>query len=122
MGLVVREFLLVAHSGQRLERASEFLAPGTRAHRVQSESPLTVKRSPDEYAEHVREMVRDFAPVRVGPDETHALDTENLRGVAPDAFLKIDLGVVLFEWTNSGVAFNGRWGQRPNSRVLAPAV
>lgn len=66
---VVKEFLLVVRSGQDPDRASEFLAPRTRAHQVQSEAPLIVERSPAEYAEHVREMQCDYGDFSLSIDE-----------------------------------------------------
>ncbi|NES26134.1 ester cyclase [Micromonospora terminaliae] len=53
---VVGDFLRYVRSGQEPQRAAEFMAPTVRAHQVQSEDLATVERTPDDYAEHVREM------------------------------------------------------------------
>lgn len=53
---VVRDFLTVVRSGAQPERAGEFMAPEVAAHQLQGEDPVTVTRTPQEYAEHVREM------------------------------------------------------------------
>lgn len=53
---VVGDFLRYVRSGRNPQRAAEFMAPAVRAHQVQSEDLASVERTPDGYAEHVREM------------------------------------------------------------------
>ncbi len=60
---VVRGFLLDVRSGEHLERAGSYLAPHVTAHQGRPGAVHgVVTRSPDEYAEHVREMLRDAGP------------------------------------------------------------
>ncbi|MGK5740971.1 ester cyclase [Micromonospora sp. URMC 103] len=53
---VVADFLRFVRSGAAPQRASEFMAPVVRAHQVRAEDLATVERTPDDYADHVREM------------------------------------------------------------------
>lgn len=53
---LVRAFFEQVRSGRHPDRAGEFLAPLVRAHQLVSEDPISVERTPQEYAEHVREM------------------------------------------------------------------
>ncbi|TDO66511.1 SnoaL-like polyketide cyclase [Kribbella sp. VKM Ac-2571] len=53
---LVRAFLLQVRSGQHPEYAERFLAQKVLAHQVQAENPVTLERSPRDYAEHVEEM------------------------------------------------------------------
>lgn len=57
---VVKSFLEEVRSGRSPERAGEYMAPRVLAHQVQSEDPRTVERSPEDYAEHVREMTESW--------------------------------------------------------------
>ena len=60
---VVRGFLLDVRSGERLERAGSYLAPLVTAHQGRPGAVHdVVVRSPDEYADHVRQMLRDLGP------------------------------------------------------------
>ncbi|BCJ26447.1 ester cyclase [Actinocatenispora sera] len=54
---LVREFLLEVRSGRHPERTDRYLAPEVRAHQVQAEDPVTVVRTPQQYTEHVHEML-----------------------------------------------------------------
>jgi predicted ester cyclase len=54
---LVRGFLSEVRSGRHPERAGRYLAPEVRAHQVQSEDPVTVVRTPQQYTEHVQEML-----------------------------------------------------------------
>jgi len=58
------EFLTHVRSGRDPDRATDLMAPVVLAHQVQSEDEVTVERTPQNYAEHVREMIEtwgDFA-------------------------------------------------------------
>lgn len=66
---VVADFIRYVRSGLQPQRAAEFLAPVVRAHQVQSEHPVTIERTPDEYAEHVREMTAAWGDFTVVVDE-----------------------------------------------------
>ncbi|MGY0004137.1 ester cyclase [Micromonospora sp. I033] len=57
---VVGDFLRYVRSGREPQRTAEFMAPVVRAHQVQSEDLTTVERTPDDYAEHVREMTASW--------------------------------------------------------------
>ena len=57
---VVREFLKNVRSGLRPDDAKLYMADTVLAHQVISENPTTVKRTPKNYADHVREFIRLF--------------------------------------------------------------
>lgn len=59
---LVRAFFADVRSGRQPDRAGEFLAPLVHAHQLVSEDPMSVERTPREYAEHVREMQAVFGP------------------------------------------------------------
>lgn len=69
---LVREFFSVVRSGAAPRRAGDFMAPRVRAHQVQAEAPTTVERTPDQYAEHVEEMLAVYGPFRLTVDEVLA--------------------------------------------------
>ncbi|MGW1224339.1 ester cyclase [Streptomyces sp. NPDC002530] len=66
---LVRQFLLDVRSGRHPERAGDFMAPRVRAHQVVSEAPAVVKRTPEQYAEHVREMLDAYGEFTLTVDE-----------------------------------------------------
>src|SRR5689334_22232064 len=66
---VVTDFLHYVRSGVAPERASEFMAPVVLAHQVQSEGEVTIERSPDDYAEHVHEMIARWGQFTLTVDE-----------------------------------------------------
>jgi predicted ester cyclase len=59
---IVREFLLVVRSGKDPNRASEYLAHLVLAHQVNAENPVTVTRTPQNYADHVGEFLKLYGP------------------------------------------------------------
>ena len=60
---VVRGFLRDVRSGRRPDRADRYLAPRVRAHQGRPGSAhAVVERSPGQYADHVREMLRAAGP------------------------------------------------------------
>ena len=65
----VSEFFRVVRSGEQPDRAAEYLAATVLAHQVRSDSPETIQRDPDGYADHVREMVAMFGPFSLTIDE-----------------------------------------------------
>lgn len=66
---VVESFLATVRSGRAPELAGEYLAGRVRAHQVESENPVTIERTPDEYAAHVREMLDTWGPFELSIDE-----------------------------------------------------
>lgn len=59
---VVRAFFAEVRSGRNPDRAHEFMAPRVLAHQVTSESPHTIERTPQDYADHVREFLAALGP------------------------------------------------------------
>ncbi len=57
---VVRQFLLEVRSGLYPEKANEYMGDTVLAHQVNSENPVTVKRTPASYTAHVREFLELF--------------------------------------------------------------
>jgi predicted ester cyclase len=66
---VVREFLEVVRSGVDPGQADRLMAAAVIAHQVQAEDPATITRTPQEYAEHVEEMLAAYGPFRLEIDE-----------------------------------------------------
>ncbi|MGK5683810.1 ester cyclase [Actinoplanes sp. URMC 104] len=57
---VVTEFLTHVRSGRDLSRAAGLMAPVVLAHQVQSEDEATIERTPQNYVEHVQEMIETW--------------------------------------------------------------
>lgn len=57
---LVRLFLSEVRSGKFPERAHLYMAGTVVAHQIQSEDPVSIERTPEEYANHVREFIRLF--------------------------------------------------------------
>ncbi len=54
---VVQAFLEEVRSGKAPEKAPLYLAPTVLAHQLNAENETTVRRSPEQYADHVREFL-----------------------------------------------------------------
>ncbi|MFB7513170.1 ester cyclase [Streptomyces sp. NPDC056144] len=65
----VRQFLLQVRSGQHPDRAGRFMADRVRAHQVVSEAPMVVERTPQQYTEHVQEMLDAYGAFTLTVDE-----------------------------------------------------
>ncbi|WP_203827561.1 ester cyclase [Actinoplanes palleronii] len=78
---VVTEFLAYVRSGRDPSRAVALMAPQVRAHQVQSEDPVTIMRSPADYAEHVQEMVDTWGDFH--------LQVEDLLVDGPRAYVRL---------------------------------
>jgi predicted ester cyclase len=78
---VVTEFLAYVRSGRDPKRAGALMAPQVRAHQVHSEDPVTIVRSPAEYAEHVREMIETWGDFH--------LQVEDLLVDGPRAYVRL---------------------------------
>ena len=59
---IIREFLLVVRSGKDPDRAGEYLADQVLAHQVNAENPVSVPRTPGNYADHVKEFLKLYGP------------------------------------------------------------
>ncbi|MEK8129111.1 ester cyclase [Paenibacillus filicis] len=57
---VVRLFFEKVRSGRELGDAQKYMAPRVLAHQMTAEQEVTVERTPDDYADHVREMQEAF--------------------------------------------------------------
>lgn len=57
---IIQSFLLEVRSGKNPDATADYIADSVRAHQVASEAPVTVVRTPAEYAEHVREMKAEY--------------------------------------------------------------
>ena len=57
---IVRTFFEEVRSGRNPDYASQVMAEQVLAHQVISEEEVTVKRTPSDYAEHVREMIEAY--------------------------------------------------------------
>jgi predicted ester cyclase len=66
---IVHQFLLQVRSGLHPDRASYFMADRVRAHQVISEAPVVVERTPQQYTEHVEEMLDAYGAFTLTVDE-----------------------------------------------------
>lgn len=57
---IVQHFLEEVRSGKHPEKAAEYMADTVLAHQVNSENPVTVKRTPANYTAHVQEFLSMF--------------------------------------------------------------
>lgn len=57
---IVKNFLLEVRSGKYPDRAKNFMTDTVLAHQVVSENPVTVMRTPQNYADHIREFLEMF--------------------------------------------------------------
>lgn len=58
--VIVSEFFKIVRSGKEINRASEFMAEKVTAHQVQAENEYSVTRSPQDYTDHVQEMLDEY--------------------------------------------------------------
>jgi predicted ester cyclase len=65
----VRQFLLQVRSGLHPDRADRFMADRVQAHQVVSEAPTVVERTPQQYTEHVQEMLDAYGAFTLTVDE-----------------------------------------------------
>jgi predicted ester cyclase len=71
---IVADFLNEVRSGANPERAADFMTDRVLAHQVVAEEELTVERTPEQYAAHVRDMLDAYGPFRFRVDELIAED------------------------------------------------
>jgi len=57
---VVRDFLQVVRSGKAPQRAAEFMADTVIAHQMNAEKQEAIKRTPQNYTEHVRDFLSQY--------------------------------------------------------------
>ncbi|WP_200811102.1 ester cyclase [Demequina sp. NBRC 110057] len=98
---LVRRFLLEVRSGDFPERAVDFMAPVVLAHQVVSEAPVTVERSPANYAAHVGEMLDAYGRFSFRLDE-----------------LLADGARVYARWTQVGTDQDASDGREPTGRPV----
>lgn len=71
---VVRLFFEEVRSGRNPDKALELMTDVVLAHQVKSEAPVTVERSPQNYADHVREMQAEWGNFELEVQEMLAQD------------------------------------------------
>jgi hypothetical protein len=57
---IVLGFLTEVRSGAYPERAALYMASQVLAHQLNAESPLTIHRTPEDYADHVRDFIAQY--------------------------------------------------------------
>lgn len=62
---IIKSFFEVVRSGCTPEQAKVFMAKEVRAHQVNSESMVTIIRSPENYADHIREMIDSWGNFKI---------------------------------------------------------
>lgn len=54
---IIRAFFRDIRAGENLDAARQYLAPRVIAHQLCSEDPIEIERTPENYAEHIAEMI-----------------------------------------------------------------
>lgn len=98
---LVRQFLSEVRSGRFPEKAGTYLADTVVAHQVQSEDPVSILRTPEGYARHVREFIRLFGDFEFRITELLA-DNEK----------------VYARWIQTGRHLQEMDGQQPTGKTL----
>lgn len=62
---IIKSFFEVVRSGSSPEQAKDFMAKEVKAHQVNSESEVTILRSPENYADHIREMIDTWGNYKI---------------------------------------------------------
>ncbi|WP_405387197.1 ester cyclase [Peribacillus muralis] len=62
---IIKSFFEIVRSGCAPEQAKVFMAKEVRAHQINSESMVTIIRSPDDYGDHIREMKDSWGNFKV---------------------------------------------------------
>lgn len=71
---VVRDFFDNVRSGENPDQAVLYMANEVLAHQITGENRVTVHRSPQNYADHVREMIDAFGAFQLTVEEVIAQD------------------------------------------------
>nr|WP_295922354.1 ester cyclase [uncultured Dyadobacter sp.] len=98
---LVRQFLSEVRSGRFPEKSGIYLADTVVAHQVQSEDPVSILRTPEDYARHVREFIRLFGPFEFRITELLADDQK-----------------VYARWVQTGRHLQDMDGQKPTGKTL----
>src|SRR4029079_9186759 len=62
-------FFAHIRSGRALEQVHDYLQDRVAAHQLQAEAPETLARTPEDYADHVREMLAECGPFTLQLEE-----------------------------------------------------
>lgn len=73
---IIRTFFEEVRSGRNPEGAAKFMAAKVTAHQVMSEEEVTLERNPNDYAEHVREMIEAYGNFSLDIQEILALENK----------------------------------------------
>lgn len=99
---IVQGFFERVRSGKALEEATLYLAPSAAAHQIVSASkPPTIMRTPEEYAEHVREMILQYGSFALGVEE-----------------MLVEGDKVFVRWRQEGRHVGTLFGERPTGAPL----
>ncbi|MBC1779100.1 ester cyclase [Listeria booriae] len=71
---LVKQFFEEVRSGRHPERAAKYMAETVHAHQVISENTQTVVRTPQDYTDHVHEMIEAYGDFSVELQECIATD------------------------------------------------
>jgi len=73
---IIRSFLEVVRSGKAPERAAEFMAATVIAHQMNAEKQEAIKRTPQNYTEHIKEFLTLYGPYSFEITELIASDNK----------------------------------------------
>ncbi len=57
---IIREFLVEVRSGKNPDNAQKYMSDTVLAHQINSENPVTVKRTPKNYADHIKSFLEMY--------------------------------------------------------------
>lgn len=98
---VVMGFLRDVRSGRHPDLAGAYMAPIVQAHQVTSEGQQTIERTPQDYADHVREFLALFGDFRFEVEEVIAAGDR-----------------VYVRWRQTGQHVSSLNGERPTKAAL----
>jgi predicted ester cyclase len=73
---IIRSFLQIVRSGKAPERAAEFMADTVIAHQMNAEKQEAIKRTPQNYMEHIKEFLTLYGPYTFEITELIASDNK----------------------------------------------
>ncbi len=98
---VVRGFLQEVRSGRNPDGAARYMAEQVIAHQITSEAETAVRRTPPEYAAHVREFIAAFGSFELTIEQLFARD-----------------GLVFVRWRQNGRHLRSLAGETPSGAPL----
>ncbi|WPK13965.1 ester cyclase [Lysinibacillus louembei] len=98
---ILKSFYEIVRTGRHPERAELFMAKEVKAHQINSENMVTIIRSPQNYADHIREMKDSWGNFKI---EIEELITQNQK--------------VYVRWKQIGIHIGEYEGYQPTNKEV----